>query len=307
MELDIDLLKRFEAGLNPQDIQASAIPAELVGYGEISAIFQIGDDPTTVYKRMPLFNDRLGAEKYEAGYHEYCDLLRQAGLHLPDSKTAVVQAAGRPVCLYIAQEKLPSEDFGHRLIHSLHKAEVAGLFERVIGEVAKTWRFNAAHGPQLEIAVDGQISNWVLDTQRADPILYYIDTSTPFIRRQGIHELDPQLILKAAPVWMRWLLEKLFVNEVLNRYYDARKNMTDLAANLIKEQCAGLVPLAVKVINRHLPAGAAALAVKDVESYYREDRFIWSLFLGVRRLDRWMITRLLRRRYEFILPGKIER
>ena len=307
MHLDAELLTRFEAGLNPQDIQASAMPAELIGYGEISAIFQIGDDPTTAYKRMPLFNDRPSAEKYEGLYHEYCDLLQQAGLNLPESKTVVVQVAGRPVCLYIAQEKMPSGDFGHRLIHTRNKKEITAIFEQVISEVAKTWQFNAIHAPGLEIAVDGQISNWVLGSKNAKAAFYYIDTSTPFIRKQGVHGLDPKLMLKAAPVWMRWILEKLFVDEVLNRYYDARKNMIDLAANLIKEQRAELVPVAVEVINRQLPAEVEPLSVKAVESYYREDKFIWSLFLGVRRLDRWIVTRLLRRRYEFILPGKIER
>jgi len=307
MHLDRDLLKHFEAGLNPQDIRASAIPAELIGYGEISAIFQIGDDHTTAYKRMPLFSDRRTAEKYEALYHEYCRLLQRAGLHLPASETAVVQAAGRPVCLYIAQEKLPAAHFGHRLIHSCDRRRAAVIFEQVAGEVAKTWDFNAMHGPGLEIAVDGQVSNWVLELKNKEDFLYYIDTSTPFIRRQGIHGLDPKLILKSAPAWMRWVLEKLFAAEVLNRYYDPRKNMIDLAANLIKEQSPQLVPVAVEVINRHLPEGVKPLTVKDAQSYYREDRFIWSLFLGVRRLDRWMVTRLLRRRYEFILPGKIKR
>ncbi len=307
MHLDKDLLYRFEAGLNPQDIQASAIPAELIGYGEISAIFQIGDDQKTAYKRMPLFADRLCAEQYEALYHEYCDLLQQAGLNLPESKTAVIPVAGRPVCLYIAQEKMPAQSFGHRLIHTQSREETAGLVEQVVSEVAKTWRFNETRGSQLEIAVDGQISNWVFGSRNGEAILYYIDTSTPFIRRQGVHRLDAKLILKSAPVWMRWVLEKLFVDEVLNRYYDARKNMIDLAANLIKEQQAGLVPMVVEVINRHLPAGSEPLTIKAVESYYREDKFIWSLFLGVRRLDRWIVTRLLRRRYEFILPGKIER
>ena len=49
------------------------------------------------------------------------------------------------------------------------------------------------------------------------------------------------------------------------------------------------------------------LTVGEVEKYYREDKFIWALFLFLRRLDRWLTTKLLRKRYEFILPGKIKR
>ena len=49
------------------------------------------------------------------------------------------------------------------------------------------------------------------------------------------------------------------------------------------------------------------MTTKDVEKYYREDKMIWQLFLAFRRVDRFLTTKLLRRRYEFILPGKIER
>ena len=49
------------------------------------------------------------------------------------------------------------------------------------------------------------------------------------------------------------------------------------------------------------------LTTEEVAAYYREDRLIWSLFLAFRRLDRWMTIRLRRRRYEFILPGRIRR
>jgi hypothetical protein len=34
---------------------------------------------------------------------------------------------------------------------------------------------------------------------------------------------------------------------------------------------------------------------------------LWRLFLAFRRIDRWLKTRLLRRRYGFILPGRIQR
>ena len=46
---------------------------------------------------------------------------------------------------------------------------------------------------------------------------------------------------------------------------------------------------------------------KEVEKYYKEDKFIWQLFLGVRRANRFMNTKILGKRYEFTLPGEIER
>jgi hypothetical protein len=44
-----------------------------------------------------------------------------------------------------------------------------------------------------------------------------------------------------------------------------------------------------------------------IERAIREIVKIWIVFLGLRRLDRFFTTRLLWKRYEFILPGKIKR
>ena len=55
MDVDENLLTEFESGLNPQHLEKSVIPATLIGFGEISTIFQIGDESGTAYKRLPLF------------------------------------------------------------------------------------------------------------------------------------------------------------------------------------------------------------------------------------------------------------
>ncbi|MBL0713924.1 MAG: hypothetical protein JJV98_09490 [Desulfosarcina sp.] len=307
MNLDRDLLERFEAGLNPQRIEASAVPARLIGYGEISAIFQIRDDTTVAYKRMPLFDSPERAAAYADLYREYSHLLDQAGLHLPDSATAIVAIPARPVVLYIGQRAFAPQRVAHKLIHELTFEQNRNLIRRIMDHQAGIWAFNQSVLPELEIAVDSQISNWVVEGDIQAGTIYYLDTSTPFIRKQGRHQLDPELLLQAAPVFIRWLLRWLFVGDVLNRYYDPRRNMIDLAANLYKEQRPDLIPVAIDTINESLPRGVRPLNRRDVEKYYREDKFIWSLFLTLRRLDRFMITRIFRRRYEFILPGKIKR
>ena len=80
MNIDTELLHRFEKGLNPQRIERSGIPAQLLGYGEISAIFRIQGDDRMAFKRMPLFTQRRAAEKYVDLYGEYCRLLEMAGI-----------------------------------------------------------------------------------------------------------------------------------------------------------------------------------------------------------------------------------
>ena len=108
---DTEILERFEKELNPQDLNASPVAAKIIGYGEISVIFELLDLPGIVYKRMPIFPNRRQAEIYQDMYRKYCALLEDAGLLLPASDTCIVEIPGRATVLYIAQEKLPPGDW----------------------------------------------------------------------------------------------------------------------------------------------------------------------------------------------------
>lgn len=308
MTINTDLLQRFEAGLDPQRLRDSTVPGKIIGYGEISAIFQIQGDDDHVYKRLPIFDDIESAKRYAAMHADYCRLLQQAGLRLPSSATHVVRLSGRPVVLYIAQQRLDGERLVHRRIHRLDDNGCLALIEAAAAEIAKVWAFNRTVAPDLELAIDGQLSNWVAGSSgqsQRQPL--YIDTSTPLMRINGVEQLDPERLLRSAPGALRWIIRLLFLKDVMNRYYVPRLVYTDLAANLFKEQRPELVPATVAIVNRLLEATEAPLSVNDVQSYYAQDKWIWIIFLAFRRFDRWFKTRLLGRRYEFILPGKIRR
>jgi len=304
-----DLLYRFEEGLDPKAPEDSGIPARIMGYGEMSAIFRLEADKTNVYKRMPLFGTLAQAMAYRSIYLEYCRRLEKAGLCLPSHDTAIIKLPGRPAVLYISQKKLPSAQFAHQLIHHPDPTDLEsglGIIRQVARETNKVWEFNKTHQPQICLAIDGQLSNWVRDTDRPD-ILYYIDTSTPLFQINGIEQLDPELLLQSAPGFLRWMIRLFFLQGVMTRYYVPELVFTDLIANLYKEQKPELIGPALEIINSHLSGTTAPLTMAGVESYYREDKLIWTLFLGLRRLDRFMTTRIFKKRYEFILPGKIKR
>jgi uncharacterized protein DUF6206 len=307
MQMDMDLLDRFERGLNPQQIEQSEHPATVLGYGEISTIFSIQGDPGTAYKRMPLFTDRHSAEAYVRLYREYSRHLQEAGLSLPDHDAAIISIPRRPVVIYIAQEQLPSRWFGHQRIQTGDHGQCLQLIEHVAREVSKVWSYNSVSAPGVVLALDGQISNWVRVEKEDAHALVYIDTSTPFLRKEGIEQLDPEPLLKSAPFFLRWLLRWLFLDDVMNRYYDPRQVFMDIAANLYKEQRKDLIPDAIHIFNTHLMDEHKPLTAMEIEKYYQEDKRIWTLFLALRRLDCWLTTKLLRKRYEFLLPGKIDR
>ena len=309
LTIDKQLLQRFEAGLIPQQPAASAVPAEIVGYGEISAIFRIEGDDQNVYKRLPIFEDRQAAEQYRNMHDEYCGLLENAGLRLPAHATHIVTVPGRPVAVYIAQQRFAGDRLCHRQILRLDDSGSLMLIERVAAQIAKVWAFNAKSAPETELAIDGQLSNWVATggDMTAPQALVYIDTSTPLLRKNGVEQQNPERLLKSAPGFLRWIIRWFFLGDVMSRYYSPRLVYTDLAANLYKEQRPELVPSTVAIVNRFLGDGEAPLTEREIERYYAQDKLIWTVFLSFRRIDRWIKTRLLRQRYEFILPGAIKR
>jgi len=306
MQLDHKLIQEFESGLNPLRPEESKIRASIVGYGEISAIFQIAGDDKIAYKRMPLFSSRAQAENYQGVFHEYCELLNNAGVLIPDTKTSIVEIPGRPVILYIAQQMIPKERIGNKLIHTQDLKANERLMQLITETSQRLWAFCEANKPELEVAVDGQISNWAHLDDGKDTIVYF-DTSTPFIRKKGIHQMDAQILLKTIPGLLRWAFSVKTVKEVMDRYYEPRKNMIDLLGNLYKEQKSSLIEPYMSLINRQLPAGTDPITLKAVKSYYREDKAGWALFLRLRKLDRWFTSTIRRKRYEYILPGKIKR
>jgi len=191
------------------------------------------------------------------------------------------------------------------------------LVRKVLRELRKVWDFNRRQS-RIQVAIDGQISNWAVadyDPERfniEDATLLYLDTSTPLFRVNGVEQLDTELFLRSAPSFLVWILRLLFLKDVVDRYYDFHRVAVDLVANFYKEKRADLIGQVVVTVNDFFTGEAADLGVKpitekEVRSYYQEDAFIWSLYLAMRKLDRFLRTKVLPGEYPYILPEKIER
>jgi hypothetical protein len=320
-QAQLKLLQEFEAGLDPRWPERSEMPAVVLGYGEISTVFAIQMDSLTglAFKRLPIFYSQEEVEAYRATFEEYGRLLQEElGLSLPSqSHASLTNQAGRPI-LYLIQRQLPPPSIGHKAMHVLPREMVFSLIRYVLQELRRVWDFNRRQD-RLQIGIDGQISNWAIDgfdTENPSlddmTTLTYLDTSTPFVRIDGVEQMDAELFLRNAPSFLAWLLRLLFLEDVLNRYYDFRLVAIDLVANFYKEQRAELIPAILGVVNDFFNGEAADLGIQPIEeqevrAYYREDALIWTLYLAFRRFDRTLQTRLLRREYPYILPGKIKR
>jgi hypothetical protein len=288
----------------------------VLGYGEISTVFELDAGQGIAFKRMPIFKDSRELDSYEATFDRYYRELRAAGLELPDCDRVHIVSDTDRIVLFLAQRKLPSESIANKIVHSLGVDETARLVLAVLRELSKVWKFNARK-TGVELGIDGQISNWSMKGYRdgaglPDELEFlYFDTSTPLFRVDGAEQLDAELFLRSAPSFMVWLLRWLFLEDVVTRYYDFHLVAVDLIANFYKEQLPDRIPALIETANGFFAGEAAALGVepiseKEVRSYYREDALIWMLYLNMRKVDRGL-HRLARKEYPYILPGKIKR
>ena len=318
-KIDADLLERFEAGLNPLNPDLSKISAKIIGYGEMSTIFVISHpgQENIAYKRMPIFRSPDEMENYERLFAEYSTELMDIGINVPESAAArVIPDKGNSV-IYNAQERLPSASIGNALIHKLDENSVRLLFLCVLRDLKKVFTSNRER-PSLTFGIDGQISNWAMkDYQEGKLVtekteLFYIDTGTPLIRKDGIEQLNPELFLRSTPSFLVWLIRLFFLEEVMTRYYDFRKVTIDLIANFYKEQRPEFIPMLIETANRFFAVedtqfGIAPLTEKEIVSYYKEDATIWRVYLAFRKIDRFLHLKILRKPYVYILPGEIKR
>ncbi|NHJ12405.1 MAG: hypothetical protein EAX95_01960 [Candidatus Thorarchaeota archaeon] len=321
INIDKNMLKDFEEKLDPAKPEESPIPAKVLGYGEISTVFEIHHETQSdiAFKRMPLFDDEDQIAMYTDVYFRYHDRLKQIGIELPEyGATTVTRNDGRPV-LFLYQRKLSAETIGDKIVQNASEQEVKALIHAILRQLLKVWEFNAREKPGVEVAIDGQVSNWAVKdpTKITSGIeenveLLYLDTSTPLFRENEREQLDVELFLRPTPPGVRYILKKFYLADIVNRYYDFRKVIIDLIGNFFKEQKSELVPPLINFANDFLSTEAASLDIapitfEEVEAYYKDDASTWKLYLRMRRLHRFIRTKLMRRYYAYILPGEIQR
>ncbi|HHW88730.1 MAG TPA: hypothetical protein GX400_21280 [Chloroflexi bacterium] len=313
LAVDLERLEAFEAGLDPVHPERSAVPPHILGYGEISTALAIGDDDLAC-KRMPMFLSEEEIAAYSRAFDLYTTHMTGAGIKLaPGQLVRLRQRCGPYYVLYLVQRRLPPEVIGNQIVRAARRDDAERLLYGVLRELVKVAHFNRRHAGTWALGIDGQISNWAATawTEDGQPVLRYFDLTTPLIRQQSVELLDAELFLRSAPSYLRWVLRRFFLQDVLDRYYDLRRVVIDLIANLYKEGRIDLIPLWIECANRFFDQEAAELNIatlqrQEIDAYYREDAFIWRFYLAARRLDR-RLHRWTGRTYPYVLPGRIRR
>ena len=318
------MLQAFEDQLDPAFPDRSPNPPEILGYGEISATFAIKEMPGIAFKRMPPFLQPGQVMAYRKVLEQYHDLLTRS-CNIPVSPYCVFDLTNRhdEHIVYVAQPRLPRQSIGNAILSSGNARDMECMVSRVIRHLLEIRRFNMKNMPHLQVAIDAQISNWGFSGPDvgggeagtgagAGMTVVYFDITTPLFRIDGVEQLDTEIFLKSCPSPLVWLVRWQFLDEVVSRYYDVRLVLMDLAANFYKEGRADLIDPALGLINEMLRENEISeevpvLTREEIDRYYKNDAFIWTVFLALRRMDRFVKTRIFSKRYNFILPGKISR
>lgn len=312
IKVPIDVLVEYEESLDPSRKISSKYRMDILGYGEISTVIRINAEElqNIALKRIPGFSSLEEASGYAKLYVEYNELLRKAGINIPEYGYAIIERSDKIYVLYLAQELLPRESICNNAIRKMKIDDALYLIEEVVLETSKIWKWNLDN-PYKILGIDGQISNWALPGEEHGRDLLYLDSSTPMIRENNRDLLNTEVFLRSAPPIIRTLLKRLYLQQILDRYYDPRSVIVDLVANLIKEGRRDLIKYAVARVNNMLKTELAwleiePLTLKEIETYYKEDARIWTIYLSARKLHRRILT-LLGKRYDYLLPDEIKR
>ena len=320
LKIDIEVLKKLERSIDIYNPENGEVPIKVLGFGEISLVFELLSDVEPIaYKRIPIFDNEKQVKRHIWAYNEYNRILNQdVGLNLPQYDVAWFKDDEDKIQFYCVQEKISPESVGNRVIHQVNDDDIQTLVLLVMREMKKVWEYSKNH-ETIDLGLDGQISNFMLigydpDNPKIDmnTKLIYIDTSTPMFRTNGVEAMDGELFLKSTPSFLRFIVKAAFLDEVVDRYYDWRLVTIDLIANFFKEQRPELIPGIIRQVNKFFKEEASEFNIEqitfeEVQKYYKNDKMIWVIFQNARRIDRFIKTKLFKKRYDFYLPEKIKR
>jgi len=316
------VLEGTERRLDPANPESGG-DVTVLAYGEISAALTTDELPGLVCKRMAGYPDEASVGAYLDLVDEYLTELTAAGISVVATEAIPVHRPDRPPVVYLVQPRMDPRTLGHTLLQASDEEGLAAVIGQVLDSVALLSQHSAARTDGVEVALDGQLSNWSfaatvppqgdkLPGTGSTPKPTLLDVGTPFIRRNGRHSLDARVVVSPAPPGIRALLLRFVADSYQDDYFVPRTVALDLLGNFHKEGAPERIDTGLDVVNRWLatadiPGPRDPISAREVADYYRQDARLLGVFLHARRADRAIRTKVLRQRYDFLLPGKVAR
>ena len=156
------VLSNTERRLDPANPEAGG-HVKVLAYGEISAALTTDELPGLVCKRMAGYPDEASVSAYLDLVDEYLTELRTAGVRVVPTEAIPIHRPDSPPVVYLVQPRMDSQTLGHRLLHTTDDAGLATVMGQVLNSVAQLSRHGKGRTDGVEVAVDGQLSNWSFD------------------------------------------------------------------------------------------------------------------------------------------------
>lgn len=305
-----EVLQQFENQLDPCRPESGVMPATVVACGEVSAVLTLKALPDQVCKRMSGFETESQVHSYIKLVKRYCQTLESIGVDVVPTRFASVKAPVGGFTVYLTQPALPGTELGNDILKNGKDEALFSVIAGFLENAEKIFSFNHTNPDKILIAADSQISNWHVtkDTIRL------LDVGTPCIRKGTTDLFDSTIIGKAMPLPLRFIFNRL---GMFQRYFDSyfcpREIIVDHLANYIKEGRPDRIPITLDFIhswieeNGHHLKLKRKITIKEIKSFYQKDVVLLEAFLQCRRLDRFIRTGVMKKTYNYILPGKISR
>ncbi|MFG2681651.1 DUF6206 family protein [Streptomyces sp. NPDC048392] len=266
----------------------------ILGYGEVTLVLLLETDSGAfACKRLPVFPSRERLDRHSALVDDYITRLDKGGVEVAETRMWHRPLPGGRSVAYCVQEALPADRLCSRLLRTAGDAWCEGFFERFLDRV------EAAVTPRL--GLDGQASNWI----DVDGELVYLDVTTPLMRDGHERELlDVPLFFTSLPWLVRDVVRMAMTKSIFDKFYSPRGVVLDFLGNLHKERLDHLIPRFVEQAGARLDQ---PLGTEEIAAYYRDDARMWELIQRLRRADRFVHNKVLRRPYPFLLPHRVAR
>ncbi|MFQ5478748.1 MAG: DUF6206 family protein [Candidatus Binatia bacterium] len=307
-------LQDFERNLDPADPADGPFEVQVVGFGEVAAVLTVRGLPGVVCKRMAGFPDAGAVGDYASVVERYIRVLGERGVSVVDTSVYTVESRDHGYTAYLIQPEIPSTELGTHVLLEGSDDELTAVLDAVLRVAGRLLLANQRPKDGRTVTVDAQLSNWRwLRNSEGTAELALFDVGTPFMRLDGVDELGSDVFLYPVPQPARaYYRRKRAVERYIDDYFDIHKLFVDILGNFYKEGRPERIALAIGLYDRWRRGEGAALepppvTEQQVASYYRKDASDLERYLKVRRFHRFLRTKVLRRHYSFILPGKIRR
>ncbi|TFH41971.1 MAG: hypothetical protein E4G96_04420 [Chrysiogenales bacterium] len=324
---DMDIYPQFMRDFRRMYREGATV--DIVGYGEISTVMRlsrkgwignavdvVSDDSQWIWKKMPPFPSIEEVLRYEESYKDYRTILvTEIGIDVPEQEIRHFRH-GSYYVVYAGQKRMDEGNICNKVIHHLDEENACQLLKLVLDRLQRVHKFNEGPGG-VRVGFDAQLSNWVfspaektMDRVGPEDSLTYIDTSSPLIRINGMEQINTEIFIKSAASFLRPLIRIFFLKDVVDRYYDIRRVVIDVIANMHKEQCVGLIDRFIETANDFFVTTGIdmkPITRGEIDGYYSSDAFIWKFYQSARIIDRFITEKLLRKKYIFRIPGPIAR